>query len=168
MCTDLNNNQDLHNFGGIYFSGGDPIRLIDKVIASGFDKTLKDYYMSNEVIYGQSAGAVIFGEHILRIDKQSSQPGLHFISHYSICCHYNKSQGFSLKHLVHKTNDRVIAIRDGTALHITGTDYKVIGENPPYIFEKNTFRLMDLIRKKISGHKGDMAWTRLLDQRLKP
>ncbi|MEI5905584.1 Type 1 glutamine amidotransferase-like domain-containing protein [Bacillus spongiae] len=66
MWTDINKKclADLQLFSAVYIGGGNTFRLLNDLVHSGFIKVLKQYVKSGGIIYGGSAGAIIFGHNI--------------------------------------------------------------------------------------------------------
>ena len=64
MLTGLSKNIELNNYDAIYIGGGNTFKLLKKIKDSKFDKKLLEYYKKGGIIYGGSAGAIIWGNDI--------------------------------------------------------------------------------------------------------
>ncbi|WP_347551345.1 Type 1 glutamine amidotransferase-like domain-containing protein [Pseudalkalibacillus hwajinpoensis] len=95
MWTELKNKtlSELKHFSAVYFSGGCTLTLLKALKKSNFDKILIQFYESGGTIFGQSAGAIIFGSNISHTYSREnilaeSEP-LNLIHNYRLWCHYN-------------------------------------------------------------------------------
>ena len=141
MWTEVQNKtvEDVTPFSAIYISGGDAKRLWRILQQNHFDTVLYEYLKNGGIIYGQSAGAMIFGKEILDggIHEGESYPSLNLVQSHSLHCHYIEDEERSLQKVVNGTDKSVVALPNGAALLVTPEEIKVLGEMPAYIFDKN-------------------------------
>ena len=64
MCTDLSSIQNLSQYTAIFIGGGNTFKLLNTIKNSRFDSKLLEYLNNNGLVYGGSAGAIIFGSSI--------------------------------------------------------------------------------------------------------
>ena len=131
MWTDLKNKtlDDLKCFSAIYFSGGSTITLLKTIIDSGFAKVLRQYFNSGGTIFGQSAGAIIFGGVVTHTTKEKAISGytpLNLIQNYSLWCHYDQIDEELLCEYSKDEGTPFIALSDGGAIHVTKSYCQVI------------------------------------------
>ncbi|WP_394174212.1 Type 1 glutamine amidotransferase-like domain-containing protein [Guptibacillus hwajinpoensis] len=142
MWTDLNNKtiEEAQKFSAIYFSGGDPFTLLKIVRESGFDKILIQFYESGGTIYGQSAGAIIFGSNISHTlskeDNSFDYEPLNLINPYRLWCHYDPSDDESIVELLKGNNSPFVALSEGGAICFSESNKWVIS-NPVYEFRSD-------------------------------
>ena len=63
VVFDLHRNMTIEELSGydvVYFCGGDPRYLLERVNDSGFSKALKEYINQDGIVLGVSAGSMIF------------------------------------------------------------------------------------------------------------
>ncbi|WP_431799768.1 Type 1 glutamine amidotransferase-like domain-containing protein [Halobacillus andaensis] len=134
MWTDIRNRslQDLQQFSAVYFSGGDSLDLLKKVEEARFAKVLRSYFYNGGILYGQSAGAIIFGSWISRLEDHYS--GVNLIKNMEIHCHYRQEEDPFLFRRVNRNGFPVLAIPEGTAVTLHGKRWSVVGERTAYVF----------------------------------
>ena len=80
MLIDLNTPINLKEFDAVYIGGGNTFKLLHKMRESKFDKKLVDFFNSGGIIFGGSAGAILFGNDIniglICKDRDSNKIGL--------------------------------------------------------------------------------------------
>lgn len=145
MIIDLSKVKDLGKYSGIYIGGGNTYKLLTDLRLSGFLKRLKDYVDSGRIVYGGSAGAIIFGKDISTANdenqvKISDFKGLGKVGKFSIYCHYFKKDKKNVENYILKNKFPVIALPEKTGIIVGENQFKVIGEEPAYIFDKGTIK----------------------------
>ncbi|WP_433746926.1 Type 1 glutamine amidotransferase-like domain-containing protein [Falsibacillus pallidus] len=133
MWTDLNQRTlgELKSFSAVYFSGGSTLTLLNAIKNSGFEKTLIEYFKDGGTIFGQSAGAIIFGSDVSHTTPEKRvedyQP-LNFIHNKGLWCHYENSDDKLLCEISKQYSIPLIALSDGAAIHVTETNCHVIAK----------------------------------------
>lgn len=140
MLTDLSKKINLSKFKGIFIGGGNTFKLLKEIKSSKFDKKLKSF---KGIIYGGSAGAIIFGKDISLVlfgkikDKNKVKlknlKGLNLIN-YNIKCHYVKSEKNLVKDYVKKTKTPIIALPEDSGIYIKNK--KIHPINKIYLFKE--------------------------------
>lgn len=99
MLTDLSNAEIPAKTAAIFIGGGNTYKLLKELRDSGFDKKLLTFLNSGGIVYGGSAGAMIFGKTIeTEIHTGSQNYGLTDLSAldqlngYDIWCHYTPKE----------------------------------------------------------------------------
>ncbi|MFC7785351.1 Type 1 glutamine amidotransferase-like domain-containing protein [Rossellomorea sp. GCM10028870] len=143
MWTDLEavSPEDLRKFSSIYIGGGNTFYLLNTIRETGFDTILKEYVDNKGIVYGGSAGAIIFGRDILTSSHMDSNQtnmkafeGFNYIENYSVWCHYETSNDDLVKEYVNKYGFSVIALPEEAGIVMSEATFKVIGSSPAYIF----------------------------------
>ncbi len=132
---------DLVRFSAVYIGGGNTYSLLKDLHETGFSEVLTEYVENGGIVYGSSAGAIIFGNNIRTCSHNDrndvgldSFNGLDFVKEYSIWCHYNREEDHLIHNFVIQNDNPVIALPEETALIVEGDHLKVIGSKPAYIF----------------------------------
>ena len=132
----------LKDFGGIYIGGGNTFKLLKEIRENKFDKELAKF---NGVIYGGSAGAIIFGKDISTCSFGSEKDknivrlkdlrGLNLVNNYDLQCHYHhnhhKEKIQTLKH-IKKTKTPIIALPEDSGIIVDNE--KIVPVNNVYLF----------------------------------
>jgi dipeptidase E len=127
MWTELSNKSlaQVKNFGGICIGGGNTFALLEELKESGFDKVLKEALSEDIVIYGISAGAVIFGKDIsialeagdLNLNNLEDFSSLDVLDRKNIWPHYSEEYKNRLNSLIEEGN-KIITLEEGEGLLI--------------------------------------------------
>ncbi len=148
--------KNLDKYSLIYIGGGNTYKLLNGIKATKTYDELKKYILNNGIVYGSSAGAVIFGKSIdiIRVmDKNEinliDTKGFNCLNNISVFVHYtnyksklseeenkiltDKYTNFITDYTSNK--EKVIAIPEEDTIFFDGKNIRVIGELPYYIFE---------------------------------
>lgn len=149
-------NKDFNKYSLIYIGGGNTYKLLNGIKATKTYDKLKKYILNKGIIYGGSAGAVIFGKDINAIKIMDNNEvgikdtsGFNYLNGISLFVHYtnykskyteeeNKSLMKEYTNFISdytKENEKVIAIPAEDTIFFDGENIRVIGELPYYIFE---------------------------------
>lgn len=148
--------KNLDNYSLIYIGGGNTYKLLNGIKKTKIYDKLKKYILNKGIVYGSSAGAVIFGKSIDIIgvmDRNeinlTDTKGFNCLNNVSVFVHYtnyrSKLSEEENKTLTEKytnfitgytsNNEKVIAIPEEDSIFFDGKNIRVIGELPYYIFE---------------------------------
>jgi len=143
MCTDLFSIQNLHKYNAIYFEGGNTFKLLKAIKESKFDLKIIEYLNNNGLIYGFSAGAIIFGNSIesayFNDDNDvglEDLTGFNLVGGNDIFCHYSENDNEENEYIKNYPNDLFI-LCDGSGLLVL--DYKIQSMGKMYL-SKNDIR----------------------------
>ncbi|MCH5317537.1 MAG: Type 1 glutamine amidotransferase-like domain-containing protein [Eubacterium sp.] len=137
----------LKDYCALFFGGGNTFKLLNDLKTSGAFEKIKEYIENGGVIFGGSAGAIIFGKNLesCRLDDPN-EVGLEDISGFnvlngiSLLCHYtNRSpqkDSESKKYLLELSKRmKIIALSEENTIFINENRIEVIGAKPYYCFE---------------------------------
>ncbi|MBR5178786.1 MAG: C-GCAxxG-C-C family protein [Lachnospiraceae bacterium] len=141
--------KDFMAYCGIFIGGGNTFSLLKGLKDSGAFSKLGEYIRNNGIVFGGSAGAIIFGKDILTAMAMDPNDvgledtaGFDVLGGKSIFAHYES--GWSAEEKTRytqfikeysKTHEAVIAIPEEDTVFIDGDKVQVIGDRPYYIYE---------------------------------
>lgn len=158
--------KNLDKYSLIYIGGGNTYKLLNGIKATKTYDKLKKYILNKGIVYGSSAGTVIFGKSIdiIKImDKNeinlNDTKGFNCLNNTSVFVHYtnykskyteeeNKSLMKEYTNFISdytKKNEKVIAIPEEDTIFFDGKNIRVIGELPYYIFENGKKEKIEII-----------------------
>lgn len=149
-------NKNFNKYSLIYIGGGNTYKLLNGIKTTNTFNKLKKYLQDDGIVYGGSAGAVIFGKDINIIKVMDNNDvgikdtsGFNYLNGMSLFVHYTnyksnyteeenkklmeKYTNFIIDYT--KENEKVIAIPEEDTIFFDGKHIRVIGELPYYIFE---------------------------------
>ena len=143
-------NKDYTNYCAIFIGGGNTYKLLKGIKDSGAFNKINEYIHNDGIVYGGSAGAIIFGYDInscLAMDANDvnleDTKGFNSINGKSIFAHYT-NEHTEEAHTKFKNyltdyslnNEDVIALPEEDTIFIDGDQITIIGDRPYYVFEK--------------------------------
>lgn len=147
--------QDLEKYGAIFIGGGNTYKLLNELKLSGSFEHIRQYLEKDGIIFGGSAGAIIFGydiESCACMDQNeiglTDTRGFDVLNGYSILAHYTNGSSRLTEEQNRKRTDRyteemirysinhgpVIALPEEDTLLINGNEKEMIGDRPYYCF----------------------------------
>ena len=130
----------LNDFGGVYIGGGNTFKLLKEIKENKFDKELAKF---KGIIFGGSAGAIIFGKNIETAAwgsikdenkvKLKDLKGLNLVNGYNIRAHFLKKEKNETGKFVKKTKTPIIALPEDSGVYVNNE--KVVPVNNVYIFK---------------------------------
>lgn len=147
-------NHNLGDYAAIFIGGGNTYHLLQRLKDSSAFQQIKEYLDNGGVVYGGSAGAIIFGKDIdvcLYMDTNDlnfgDTGGFDMLFGCSFTAHYTNQ--YAEKHKVateyltqYSHKEPVVALPEEDALYTDGNIIKVVGTRPWYVFnngEKKQF-----------------------------
>lgn len=109
--------EEINKHDGIFIGGGNTYRLMKLINDSDFSKLLIGYYNNGGVIFGGSAGAVVFGKDINIIERWDENEvgledtrGMNMLREYSVFPHFKQSHIPEVEQWIKKKKERVLCI----------------------------------------------------------
>lgn len=139
--------KDFNDYCALFFGGGNTFKLLKELKASGAFEKIKKHIKNDGVIFGGSAGAIIFGESLeaCKLDDTNEVGlenilGFDVLSGISLLCHYTNSSAEkvaqSKAYLLELSKQmKIIALPEEDTIFINGSNIEVIGTKPYYYFE---------------------------------
>lgn len=145
--TDELLSKNLNEYACLYIGGGNTYKLLNDLKVSGaFDKIKKYLLNDNGIVYGGSAGAIIFGKDLDSCNTDDdndvglvNNTGFDMINGYSLLCHYTsreeKRTELSRQYLLELSKLKPIyAIPEEDTIYVDNEKINVIGTRPYYEF----------------------------------
>lgn len=145
-------NKNLENYSALFIGGGNTFKLLAELKSSGAFEKIKEFINNNGIVFGGSAGAIIFGydleaclcDDINEIGLEDIK-GFDVLNGYSILCHYtnrseekDKNNTDYLLQLSYKRKS--IALPEEDTIFINGANIEIIGNIDYYVFENGKCR----------------------------
>ena len=150
-------NKNLNDYACIYIGGGNTYKLLSELKSSGAFEKIKNYLINEDgIVYGGSAGAIIFGKDLDSCNTDDDNEvglvdnsGFDLINGYSLLCHYTSRDEerteLSKKYLLELSKTKPIyAIPEEDTIYIDDTFQLVPYTDEYYDFvyevKKNAYR----------------------------
>ena len=139
--------KELTDYSAIFIGGGNTFKLLYELKASGAFDRIKRYIEQDGIVFGGSAGAIIFGESLASCALDDANhvglrdtAGFNVLNGISLLCHYtNQTEEKDRKNTAYlielSKQFKVIALPEEDTLLINGSTIEVIGTKPYYYFE---------------------------------
>jgi cyanophycinase len=143
-ASDREKLQVLDDAAGVFFSGGDQLRITSQIGDTGIEAKVRAIYERGGVVAGTSAGASVMSETMLvkgtssethRIGDLHMAPGLGLVRDVIIDQHFAERGRFGrlLGAVAHNPRVLGIGIDEDTAAIIEGRELTIIGDGAVYI-----------------------------------
>ena len=156
--TDELMSKNFTDYACIYIGGGNTYKLLnDLKIGGAFDK-IKRYLLEDDgIVYGGSAGAIIFGKDLdsCNTDDENEvglvdNSGFNMINGYSLLCHYTSREPerteLSKNYLLELSKKKPIyAIPEEDTIYINNGKIEFLGIRPYYEFKDGGMNMKDII-----------------------
>lgn len=138
--------QELEGASGVYFTGGDQLRISSQIGDTPFENHVWEIYQQGGVVAGTSAGASVMAEVMLvrgsgnesyKLGDVHLAPGLGFMPNVIIDQHFAERGRIGRLLGAVALNPRIlgIGIDEDTAILVRGKEFSVIGSGAVYIVD---------------------------------
>ena len=139
--------KNLKDYSVLFIGGGNTFKLLRDLKVSGAFEKIKEYLDNGGVVFGGSAGAIIFGRDLeaCRLDDTNEVnltdiDGFDVLNGISILCHYTNRMAEkdeqSKQFLLELSKRRkAVALPEEVTLFVNDESVEVIGNRPYYFFE---------------------------------
>lgn len=139
--------KDLNDYSFLFIGGGNTFKLLYDLKRSGAYEKISEYINNDGIVFGGSAGAIIFGKDLEACRLADSNDvnlkdinGFDVLNGISILCHFTngtpekdeKSKQYLLELSQHRTS---VALPEEVTLFVSDNCIEVIGDSPYYLFE---------------------------------
>jgi len=136
----------LDDAAGIFFSGGDQLRITSQIGDTGIEAKVRALYERGGVVAGTSAGASVMSETMLikgtskvthRIGDLHMAPGMGLVRDVIIDQHFAERGRFGrlIGAIAHNPRILGLGIDEDTAAMVEGDSFKVIGSGAIYVLD---------------------------------
>ncbi len=144
--------RNLNQYSAIFIGGGNTFKLLYDLKTSGAFNQIQEFISNGGVVFGGSAGAIIFGKNLksCALDDENNVnlkdiSGFNILNGYSLLCHYtNRSKEDdekSKKYLLGLSmEEKIIALPEENTIYIDDDNWEFIGTKPYYIFENGKIK----------------------------
>lgn len=139
---------DLNNYSALFIGGGNTYKLLSELKENDNINKIKKYLLDGGIVYGGSAGAIIFGKDIdgckLMDEKNDvNTEGLNFINNYSLLCHFNNNNlKLNKKYLTtYSIKNKLLFLPEEDVLVISDNSIKIIGSHKYAIFDNQKMEI---------------------------
>jgi len=138
---------DLNRYCALFIGGGNTYKLLWELKAGECFEKISRYIRQGGVVFGSSAGAIIFGGDLesCQLDDANDigltdTTGFDLLDGACLLCHYTnrtpEKDEASTRYLIQlSARKKVIALPEEDTLYINGEKLELIGTRPWYIFE---------------------------------
>ena len=139
--------KNMSDFSVIFIGGGNTFKLLHDLKTSGAFEKIEEYLDGDGLVFGGSAGAIIFGKDLeaCRLDDANEvnlrdTNGFDVLNGTSILCHYTnqtaeKDEENRRSLLEISKYRKVVALPEEVTLFLNGENIEVIGNRPYFYFE---------------------------------
>ena len=152
--------KDFNEYACLYIGGGNTYKLLNDLKISGAFNKIQKYLLEDDgIVYGGSAGAIIFGKDLdsCNTDDENEvglidNTGFNMVNGYSILCHYTNREEerteLSRKYLIELSKQKPIyAIPEEDTIYIDNENITFIGPRPYHEFVDGVEYLREIINK---------------------
>ena len=137
----------LSDYSALFIGGGNTFKLLKELKQSRSFEKINDYIRNDGIVFGGSAGAIIFGYDLKScLCDDENEVGLNDINGfdvlngYSILCHFTNRDEEKIKsnteYLLQISNERkTIALPEEDTIFITNSNIEIIGNKDYFVFE---------------------------------
>jgi len=149
--------KNFKEYACLYIGGGNTYKLLNDLKISGaFDKIKKYLIEDNGVVYGGSAGAIIFGKDIDSCDIDDENEvglidnvGFNMVNGYSLLCHYTNREEerteLSKRYLLELSKTKPIyAIPEEDSIYISDRKIEFLGTKSYYEFIEGQAKIHEI------------------------
>ncbi len=140
-------NKNFNEYACLYIGGGNTYKLLNDLKVSGVFQKIKKYLIEDDgIVYGGSAGAIIFGRDLdsCNTDDENKvgladNTGFNMINGYSLLCHFTSRENdrteLSKNYLIQLSKMKPIyAIPEEDTIYVNNENIEFIGTRPYYEF----------------------------------
>jgi len=140
--------KDFNKYCALFIGGGNTYKLLKELKENNNYKKIDEYLKNDGIIFGSSAGAIIFGKDInscLLDDKNivdlEDCLGFNYLNDYSILCHLNNNNfKKNKKYLMNYSNKyKTIYLPEEYVIIVSDKKIEFVGQNKYVIFKDGKY-----------------------------
>lgn len=140
--------KDLSKYNSIFIGGGNTYKLLQDLQKNSNIEKIRKYLENGGIVYGGSAGAIIFGKDIdgcRLVDPklEGETKGFNYLNGYSLLCHFSKSSLKLTENYLkeYSKNNKLLFLPEEDVLLVTDKTIKIIGDKKYCLFYKGNQKL---------------------------
>lgn len=155
--------KNLDDYCAMFIGGGNTYRLLKEIKDSNSFNKILNFIKNDGIVFGGSAGAIIFGKDINSCNSQDANTvcltdtcGFNILSGYSLLCHLNRNDGVKFnrnknsKYLMKfSKNNKVLYIPDDDTIFINDNDITLIGSSNYRVYYNSKFIVKNPFSSKV-------------------
>lgn len=139
--------KNLKDYCAIFIGGGNTFKLLNDLKISGAFEKIREYINEDGIVFGGSAGAIIFGKNLkscalddINEINLEDISGFDILNGYSLLCHYTnrtkeKDEESKVYLLELSKQEKIIALPEEDTIFVNKDTIEVIGNRPYYLFK---------------------------------
>ena len=140
--------KDFNNYSALFIGGGNTFKLLAEIKQNGNYEKIVEYLKNDGIIFGGSAGAIIFGKDINtclvddgNLVNLENTKGFNYLNDFSILCHLkNNSFEKNLHHLCKcSVGNKIIYLAEESVIYIHDDKISLLGDNKYVIFKDGKY-----------------------------
>jgi len=140
--------KNFNDYSALFIGGGNTYKLLKELKNYNIFNKIKDYLDNGGIIFGGSAGAIIFGKDIDcclnddgNIVNLNDTRGFNYLNDYSILCHLNNSNlRKNRKHLINYSKKyKTLYLPEEDVIIISDDKLEFIGSKKYIVFKDGTY-----------------------------
>ena len=140
--------KNFDDYSALFIGGGNTFKLLSDINQNGNREKILDYLKNGGIVFGGSAGAIIFGKDIntcLYDDGNKvglkNTSGLNLLNGFSILCHLSpKSLSKNMKQLkAFSQKNKVIYLPEESVIFVNGKRPSLIGNSKYVVFNRGKY-----------------------------
>lgn len=155
--------KNLKNYCALYIGGGNTYKLLKDLKSNSSFENIKKYLEDDGIIFGGSAGAIIFGKDIdscktqdeNKVDLKETK-GFNILKGYSLLCHLNRNDGVKFDReknseylLEYSLKNKTIYLPDDNTILITENAITLIGTSDYRIYKNGKFQIIKVLEEDL-------------------
>lgn len=132
---------DLNKYNSLFIGGGNTYKLLKELKDNSNFEKINQFLLNDGIIYGGSAGAIIFGKDIdgcLQTDERIDVDtrGFNFLNSYSLLCHFNKASFKANKNYLkeYSKKNKLLFLPEEDVIVVTNKKISFIGNEKYCLF----------------------------------
>ena len=145
--------KNFNDYCAIFIGGGNTYKLLKELKDSNSFNKINEYLKNDGIVFGGSAGAIIFGKDINSCKTQdpnevnlTETSGFNVLHDYSILCHLNRDDGVKFDReknsnylLEFSKGNKIIYLPDDDTILVTESSVTMIGNSEYRIYKDGQF-----------------------------
>lgn len=139
---------DLNKYNSLFIGGGNTYKLLKELKDNSNFERIKEFLLNDGIVYGGSAGAIIFGKDIngcLLIDEKLDVDtnSFNLLNGYSLLGHLNKGNFKINKDYLqeYSKDNKLLFLPEEDVIVVTDEKIKFIGNDKYFLFYKGNYKM---------------------------